>query len=218
ASATHLVGLVDEILTFSRLEADVETVRAEPTMLQHLVEDAVTLVEPMIVGKGLTLHVDVPDAPVTLTTDPAKVRQILVNLLGNATKFTDAGSIALRASCEPRAGGGSDREAATGDSVVIVEVEDTGVGIAPEHLDHIFEPFTQVHHGRTRAVGGTGLGLAVSRQLATLLGGALTVSSEVGRGSVFRLTLPVLAPRGATMVDVLRGGSARLTKPATAPA
>jgi signal transduction histidine kinase len=119
------------------------------------------------------------DTPAELVTDPGKLRQILVNLLGNAVKFTDAGEVELRGWIEL--------------GVLYFQVSDTGPGIAPEYLERIFEPFTQVDSSHTRLKGGTGLGLPVSRRLARLLGGDLEVESTVGEGSRFTLSLPVLA-------------------------
>jgi signal transduction histidine kinase len=119
---------------------------------------------------------DLPDEPLELTTDVDKARQILVNLCGNATKYTERGEVRLRVRAE-------------GDRVVFV-VSDTGMGIAPEHHARIFERFWQVDGASTRAAGGLGIGLAAAREYARLLGGDVTVESELGRGSTFRFWLP----------------------------
>ena len=124
---------------------------------------------------------ELPDAPVPCETDPAKLRQILLNLLSNAVKFTAAGSVRMTLT--------------TGHGWARFQVADTGIGIGPEDLTRIFEPFVQVDTSSTRRHGGTGLGLAVSRQLAELLGGELTVDSAVGRGSVFTLRIPLANAR-----------------------
>jgi signal transduction histidine kinase len=164
----------DEILTFSRVEAGKEVVRLEEEELRSIVEEAVTMVGPLAESKGLELRSDVTDG--RLLTDGGKLRQILLNLLSNAVKFTDRGSIAVRA-----------RQDENG---VEVRIIDTGIGIAGENLQKIFEPFWQVEQSSTRRAGGTGLGLTVSRSLARLLGGDLTVESRVGEGSTFVVTLP----------------------------
>ncbi len=174
ASADHLLGLIDEILTFSRVEAGKEVVRLEDEQLRPLVEGAVAMVRPLAEHKGLTLRAEVPDG--VIRTDGGKVRQILVNLLSNAAKFTDKGEITLRG-----------RRDANGAEFYI---SDTGIGIAPENLQRIFEPFWQVEQSSTRRAGGTGLGLTVSRSLARLLGGDVTVESKPGEGSAFTVTLP----------------------------
>lgn len=174
ASADHLLMLIDEILTFSRLEAEKETVRWEETELRPIVEEAVTMVRPLAEAKGLSLRVEVPDERVL--TDADKLRQILVNLLSNATKFTQHGQIIVRARANE---GGAE-----------ISITDTGIGIAPENLERIFEPFWQVEQSSTRRAGGTGLGLSVSRSLARLLGGDVTVESKLGEGSTFTVTAP----------------------------
>jgi signal transduction histidine kinase/CHASE3 domain sensor protein len=174
AGADHLLGLIDEILTYSRVEADKEIVRLEEAELRPIVEEAVTMVKPLADAKGLTLRVDVPDT--RLKTDGGKLRQILLNLLSNAVKFTDRGEISLRA----RLNG----EAAE------FFVADTGIGIADENLQRIFDPFWQVEQSSTRRIGGTGLGLSVSRSLARLLGGEISAESKLGEGSTFTVTLP----------------------------
>jgi signal transduction histidine kinase len=142
--------------------------------LRPLVEEAVLMVMPLAEAKGLSLRVDVPDAQ--LVTDGVKLRQILLNLLSNAVKFTDRGEISLRA-----------RES---EDRVEFQVVDTGLGIARENLDRIFEPFWQVEQRPTRRAGGTGLGLSVSRSLARILGGDVTVESRLGEGSTFTVLLP----------------------------
>jgi PAS domain S-box-containing protein len=176
ASAGHLLQLIDEVLTFSRLDAEREVVQRADADLRPIVEEAVTMVKPMAEAKGLTLRADVVDA--RLFTDAGKVRQILINLLSNAVKFADSGEITVRARV-------------TGDKAEI-SITDMGIGIAPENIDRIFEPFWQVEQSSTRRAGGTGLGLSVSRSLARLLGGEVTVESKLGEGSTFTITIPAL--------------------------
>jgi hypothetical protein len=177
--AWHLLGIIEEILTFSRLDAGRDPVHPELVDACTIVADAVAMVDPQAEQKRLPLRVLVPGHPLEITTDARKLRQILVNLLGNAVKFTDAGEVELRAWTEL--------------GVMYFAVSDSGPGIAPEYLERIFEPFTQVDSSHTRLKGGTGLGLPVSRQLARLLGGELELESAVGQGSRFTLSLPVLA-------------------------
>jgi signal transduction histidine kinase/CHASE3 domain sensor protein len=175
ASADHLLGLIDEVLTFSRVEAAKEIVRREEVALRSIIDGALTMIAPLAEVKGLTVRAEGEDA--RLFTDGNKVRQILLNLLSNAVKFTDRGGIVVRS----RAGA----------QEVTVSIIDRGIGIAPENLERIFDPFWQVEQRSTRKAGGTGLGLSVSRSLARLIGGEISVESEFGKGSSFTLTLPV---------------------------
>jgi signal transduction histidine kinase len=175
ASADHLLGLIDEVLTFSRVEAGKEEVRREETSLRSIVNEAITMIAPLAEVKGLSVRADGDEA--WLFTDGSKLRQILLNLLSNAVKFSDSGEIRIRSRLD-------------GDMVEI-SVTDTGIGIAEENLERIFDPFWQVEQRSTRKVGGTGLGLSVSRTLARLIGGDIRVESEIGKGSSFILTLPL---------------------------
>jgi PAS domain S-box-containing protein len=179
ASATHLLGLIDEILTYSRVEAGSERPHFESLCVQTALEEAASIVEPLVSDRGLTLELALePSAKgAHVQTDAQKVRQILVNLLSNATKFTERGTIALGARQEGRQ--------------LLFYVRDTGIGIAEEHQHRIFEAFWQVNSRATRKIAGTGLGLTVSRRLAQMIGGELTVDSAPGRGSTFTLELPL---------------------------
>jgi signal transduction histidine kinase len=191
ASAQHLLHLIDQILSYSRVDAGREIVRVEDVDANELAQDAATLVEPLARDKGLPLEVIPTGYSVAMSTDSGKVRQILVNLLSNAVKFTPAGRVTLVVQHD----GG----------VVRYIVRDTGIGIAEEHRDRVFDAFWQVEQPSTRRVGGTGLGLSVTRRLARLLGGDVTVESAVTEGSAFTVTLPLEAPHtiepgGATVV------------------
>ena len=176
-SARHLLQLIDEILTYSRAEAGKEEVRYDVARVNNILDEAAALIEPLAAEKGVTFTLGRLDPQLVIHTDPHKVRQILVNLLSNAVKFTDSGgSVWLRARLADRG--------------LELTIGDTGIGISPEYLDRIFDPFWQVEQKATRRAGGTGLGLSVSRRLARLLDGDIVVSSVVGRGSVFTVTLP----------------------------
>jgi signal transduction histidine kinase len=177
AVASHLLGIVDEILTFARIEVGREVVRATDTDGVALVREALLAVEPFVTKKGLELRIDLPDAA-PMHTDPVKLRQILINLLGNAVKFTDRGYVAV-----------SIRPSPDGLTVAFC-VADSGVGISLGDQGRIFEPFVQVSKSYSRSHEGTGLGLSVSRTLARLLGGDLTVESAPGAGSIFTVVLP----------------------------
>ncbi|HEY7897977.1 MAG TPA: HAMP domain-containing sensor histidine kinase [Gemmatimonadaceae bacterium] len=180
ASAQHLLHLIDQILSYSRVDAGREVVAAEDVDANEIAHDAATLVEPLARERGLPLEVVETGYPLPMSTDSGKVRQILVNLLSNAVKFTPAGRVTLIVQHD-------------GPAVRYV-VRDTGIGIASEHSDQIFDAFWQVEQPSTRRVGGTGLGLSVTRRLARLLGGDVTVSSKVGEGSAFTVSLPLEAP------------------------
>ena len=181
ASGAHLLTLIEEILAFARIEAGQESVRREVVDVGEVVHEARAVVEPLLRRKALECRVVVAEPPPTLHTDAGKLRQILLNLLANAIKFTDHGEVRVLVVAEPSADAPR----------LVIAVEDTGVGIAPANLDRIFDPFWQVEQTRTRKAGGTGLGLSVARQLAQLLEGELTVTSTVGVGTAFRLALPL---------------------------
>jgi hypothetical protein len=176
-SAWHLLELIEDILTFARLEAGKEEVVVETVDAGDRAHDTAAVVEPLATNKKLALRVLVPEGRLSIETDARKLRQILLNLLSNAVKFTDAGEVVLV--LEPKAEGGA-----------VFRVRDTGGGIAPKHLETIFRAFEQVDPSLTRRQQGTGLGLGVSRNLAHLLGGELSVESELGVGSTFTLRLP----------------------------
>jgi PAS domain S-box-containing protein len=176
SGARHLQEIVEDILTFSRMEAGREEVHHERFDLREVVSEVAALLEPLAEQKGLEFRVRVPEVAAPIETEPGKVRQILVNLVSNAIKFTTAGSVEV--------------ELTPLDSSYCLTVRDTGIGIDAAYLQRIFEPFWQVRQHIRRTVGGTGLGLSVARRLAELLGGALTVSSRVGEGSAFDVTLP----------------------------
>lgn len=180
SSAWHLVTIINEILSFARIEAGAQPIHMESVEIRSLLDECRETFETGARAKGLALVLEA--APLDLWTDSGKLRQILLNLVGNAVKFTDAGTVTLTLT---RTGGEA-----------LIQVRDTGPGIPPEQLDTIFEPFTQADSSTTRSKGGTGLGLSVSRRLAELLGGTLSVESAPGEGSVFTLRLP-LASEGS---------------------
>jgi PAS domain S-box-containing protein len=175
-AAWHLLGLIEQILIYARLEVGREQVHVEKVLVARVMRDAAELIEPVASEKGLQFNLIEPPAEAVVETDATKLRQILLNLLSNAVKFTDAGGV--------------DLEARVTDAYVQFLVHDTGVGIAPEHQHRVFDSFWQVDQSATRKEGGTGIGLSVSRKLAHLLGGDLTVRSTPRQGTTFTLSLP----------------------------
>jgi PAS domain S-box-containing protein len=180
-SAETLLTVINDILDFSKIEAgkiDIESIDCD---LRHVVEDAVKLVAHRAEEKGLELTVAVDLQPSSMVRgDPVRIRQVLVNILGNAVKFTDTGEVTLRVHVV--------RQRA--DSLVVrFEVTDTGIGIDPKHLGRLFESFSQADASTTRRFGGTGLGLAICKQLVELMGGEIGVNSIVGKGSTFFFVL-----------------------------
>jgi signal transduction histidine kinase len=180
-SAQHLRDLINEVLTFSRIEARTESLNRGLLGIVAFVRDTVALVRPQAAEQRIPLTLELPEAEAYVLTDSGKLRQILLNLLSNAVKFTDSGDITVR--LRVRSGEG-----------FTIDVADTGPGIPLDDQQRIFEPFVQLDPSNTREKGGAGLGLAVSRRLARLLGGDLLVDSEPGRGSVFTLALPGQPP------------------------
>jgi signal transduction histidine kinase len=177
-SVTHqLAVMVDELLTFSALEAGRQTVRATDVSIVEILDAVLAVIEPFSRQKELRLSVDLPDRPPILHTDADKARQVLVNLVGNAVKFTERGEVAVKV----RRRNGE----------LTVEVRDTGVGIRDTDRARLFQPFTQLDSGLTRRYGGTGLGLYNSGRLAHLLGGRIDVTSQPGVGSAFTLVIPI---------------------------
>ena len=205
ASAEHLQALVDQVLDLAKLSAGRLEVQREPLSLRAFVIDVASEIEPLVIEKGLALAIQVPATLPRISTDPMHLRQILVNLLGNAVKFTAAGTITVRATYVTDAARVlEDRAArerpllAAGGGWVALQVADTGIGIAEKDLQRIFEEFEQVDPGSRAdsARRGTGLGLSITRRLARLLDGDITVESAVGKGSAFTCWLPVdPAPR-----------------------
>ncbi|HNS50228.1 MAG TPA: two-component regulator propeller domain-containing protein [Anaerolineae bacterium] len=187
-SGEHLLGLINDVLEMSKIEAGRITLNEHAFDLRRLLEDMEDMFRLRAEAKGLALESEVdPGVPQVVGADEGKLRQVLLNLLGNAVKFTQTGDIFLRAAIRT-AGEGSGEPV----SLLHVEVEDTGPGIAPEEQAAVFEPFVQSQSGR-RAAEGTGLGLSISRQYAELMGGTLSLSSTPGRGSLFTLEVPVRA-------------------------
>lgn len=176
SSANHLLAIIDEILTLSRTEAGKEKVRIEEVAVRDLLDSVASMAEPLAASKGLRFTLG-PVSDLNIHTDPMKLRQVLLNLISNAVKYTDAGEVSL--------GSGAN------DGHVDFFVRDTGLGVREEHLEKIFEQFWQVEQTTTRRSGGIGLGLAVTWQFVDLLGGRISVESELGKGSTFRVTLPV---------------------------
>ncbi len=179
-SARHLLHLIDELLTYSRLNVGEERLHIEDVDAALIASEVQALVEPLAIKKGLELACLLPDTPVLIRSDAHKIRQILLNLVSNGVKFSESGSVKMNVE-------------QLGQELV-VRVTDTGVGIAQEHHQKIYEPFWRAETGPTRVTGGTGLGLSVSRRLARMLGGDLNVASAPGSGSTFTLNLPMIAP------------------------
>jgi signal transduction histidine kinase len=180
SAARHLLALIEEILTFARLEAGHEEVRAAAFRAGEVAQDAAALLEPLALERGIDFGVEGPEPDFEMRTDVRKVRQVLVNVLSNAVKFTEAGTATLTVSRDG--------------VFAVFTVADTGVGIAANHLERIFEPFWQADQGLMREQGGSGLGLSVARQLARLLGGDITARSTPGQGSTFTFRIPTTYP------------------------
>ncbi len=170
-SGEHLLGLINDVLSLSKVEAGKLTLNPAPFRLAKLLDLVREMVRPRCEAKGLAVEFEVEGLPSTVLGDEGKLRQVLLNLLGNAAKFTVSGGVVLRARWA--------------DGRAIVEVEDTGPGIAAEEMKLLFRPFDQTETGR-RAAEGSGLGLVISREIVRMMGGDITVHSEVGRGTTFR--------------------------------
>ncbi len=176
-SAEHLLNLINGLLDLSKIEAGRMEILVESFKLDEVIRLAVTTVIPMLKSDNVHLIEEIqPDLP-PLHSDREKLRQVVLNLLSNAAKFTESGEIKISAWRE--------------DGSVRLAVSDTGIGIAKEHLEYIFEEFRQADMSSTRKYGGTGLGLAIVKKFVTLLGGDISAKSEVGKGSTFTITLPV---------------------------
>jgi signal transduction histidine kinase len=178
-SQRHLLGLINDILNLSRIEAGRIEYHIESVLLNETINDLKAMIEPQITARGLVLDINIPNQFPRVRADREKLQQILLNLLTNATKFTDPpGRIWIEAEVDSK----SSEE-------VLVHVRDTGTGIPSDKLDAIFDPFVQVDSSHSRTGHGIGLGLAISRDLARGMGGDLKARSELGRGSVFTLSL-----------------------------
>lgn len=182
ASGEHLMTLIGDILDLSKIEAQKLEIINAPFALGKLLEQVIDIIRPRAQQKGLELRLEADASlPLWMVGDESRLRQILINLMANAVKFTQTGRVTLRAAYAANEGG-----------TLCCEVADTGVGIPGDELEVIFQPFTQLARD-AQGREGAGLGLPISRRLAGLMGGTLTVTSQVGRGSVFRLAIPLAA-------------------------
>jgi signal transduction histidine kinase len=186
SSGKHLLSIINDILDFSKIDEGKLEIVPALFNLHELANQILQQFSAQLQKNGLLLESSfASDLPSIVIADPVRVRQILVNLLGNAIKFTAAGQVKIFIN----------KEQLNDKTYIDFLVEDTGIGISEEKLDYIFDPFTQADESATRKHGGTGLGLAISRQLATSMGGSLSVVSTMGHGSVFHLRLPVKIPK-----------------------
>jgi PAS domain S-box-containing protein len=180
SAGRHLLALINDILDLSKVEAGKMELVPRTFDIATLVHETATTAAPLAQRNGNALDVECPDDIGTLTADPKRVRQCLLNLIGNSAKFTEQGRISLKA----------ERAATDGHDWVRLSVRDTGIGMTPEQLQRLFQAFSQVDSSTTRRFGGTGLGLAITRRLCRLMGGDVSVTSEHGQGSVFTIQLP----------------------------
>jgi signal transduction histidine kinase len=179
SNARHLLGIINDILDIARIESGRMPLTVAEFKLSALTDEVVAELEPLIARATVPVKLDVPAALPPVRSDRQKVKQIVLNLLSNALKFTSEGAVRVAAHCDTAAG------------TVSIAVQDTGIGIGPDDQERIFEDFRQADNSPTREYGGAGLGLAICRRLATMLGGRITLESAIGRGSTFTLTLPL---------------------------
>jgi signal transduction histidine kinase/ActR/RegA family two-component response regulator len=211
-NARHLLELINDILDVSKIEADKLSTECIPTDFAELLSDLVSLMRPRAVDKGLAFDLEAAGPlPKTITTDPLRLRQILINLVGNAIKFTAGGHVRLCVAFEQPPNGNGSANAA-----LRFDVIDTGIGLSPEQLQRVFQPFAQADESTTRRFGGTGLGLTISRRLAIMLGGDVTAVSTRGRGSTF--TLRIDPGPAAHLATIDRIDQLVRPRPADAPA
>jgi len=190
----HLLQLIDDILDVSKIEAGKLALDLQRCSLVSLLAEIVSTMRPRAQGRGNALFLEyIGELPETIYTDGARLRQAMVNLVGNAVKFTENGTVRVRSRCLPA---WRDNQAA-----VKIEVIDTGIGIRAEVLPTLFQPFTQGDASVGQKFGGTGLGLAISQHIAELLGGELSVESTLGQGSIFTLTIPTGELQGVKMLS-----------------
>jgi signal transduction histidine kinase/CheY-like chemotaxis protein len=198
AAGKHLLELINAVLDLSKIEAGKMELYLETFEVSGLVGDIAAVIQPLAAKNANRLEVDCDAGIGTMRADLTKVRQALFNLLSNASKFTDHGTISLSVS----------RDTHDGPESIVFRVRDTGIGMTPEQVDRLFEAFSQADAATTRKYGGTGLGLALSRRLCRMMGGDVTVESEAGRGSTFTIQLPA---------QVTEAPEEEPAKPATAP-
>jgi signal transduction histidine kinase len=182
ANGRHLLGLINDVLDLSKIEAGQLTLSLDDYAIGQVVKTVAATTEPLARAKGLTLTATVADGMPLGRGDERRLSQVLLNLAGNAVKFTEAGSIEIAASAR--------------DGRFEILVRDTGPGVAPEHQTRIFEEFQQVDDSNTRQKGGTGLGLAISKRIVEMHGGTIDLESVPGSGSTFKVTIPIKVNEG----------------------
>jgi len=178
-AGTHLLGLINQVLDLSKIEAGKLELNPQTVQLAPLINEVIGTAGQLAEQNKNRLVVDAQENLGALTVDPMRLRQILLNLLSNACKFTKEGEVRLRA-----------RRVANGRDCIELAVADTGIGMTPEQRAKLFEEFSQADAATAQRFGGTGLGLAITRKLARMMGGDVTVASEPGKGSVFTVRLP----------------------------
>ena len=221
-ASTTLLGVMNNVLDFSKIEAGELKADAQPFDVLATVDSAVGLFQPQLRHSTVRLRLEIaPEVPRLISADGLRLHQVLVNLVGNAVKFTEEGEVRVSVQC---------RDGQTSAPVLCIVVSDTGIGIEASQIERIFAPFAQADGSITRRFGGTGLGLSISRRLAELMGGTLSVRSTPGRGAEFTLRVPFspveqalsegpsdLAPSAAPDRIAARGPTAAAPGPAPAP-
>jgi CheY-like chemotaxis protein len=195
SSGRNLLSLINDILDLSKIEAGMIELEHNDFSLEHAVNNVIKTQLTVIRNKHLDITIEIaPDVPEKVRGDQLKFKQILLNLLGNAIKFTSQGGISIDVSLENRCGDAA---------VIHISIADTGIGMAPEQLEKIFGAFSQADSSITRSYGGTGLGLTICRKLIELMGGSIRVESRRGEGSVFHVSLPFkVCPQQETASDI----------------
>ncbi|WP_437752699.1 hybrid sensor histidine kinase/response regulator [Sorangium sp. So ce1389] len=193
-AGAHLLGLINDVLDLSKIEASRMELHPESFDVQVLLDEVTSTVRPLVAQHRNTLSIHRPDGAITLHADPRRTRQILYNLLSNAAKFTAGGAVRVRVAVEGE----------PGRPTLHLQIEDEGIGMTEEQLKRLFQPFVQADASTSRRYGGTGLGLMITRRLVELMGGAIEVRSELGKGSTFSVRLPLAAAPG----EAAAGGGA----------
>jgi signal transduction histidine kinase/DNA-binding response OmpR family regulator len=199
----HLLGLINDILDISRIDAGKMELAFEEVDMRSLIQSVAATATGLIKDKPIRLSQYIPDDLPMARADPIRARQVLLNLLSNASKFTESGTIVIEAKLQTSPDNFPE---------IVISVSDTGSGIPTDHLPKLFEPFSQVDASPTRRTGGTGLGLSICKRLVEMHGGRIWVDSILGKGSSFYFTLPALQPKGAPATAETPMASARVSR------